>query len=135
MVDAEYHRNYYHQVRRPKVVAYLGDRCEECGSTDDLQFDHVEREQKSFNINENLTLNDTVRKELDKCQLLCRPCHEAKTGRENTRCNHGSMHEWMHKKCGCDVCLSARREWYDKRNAARRKPGGRGPYRKRASLN
>ena len=33
---------------------------------------------------------------------------------------HGSLYGWMKKKCQCEICLTAKRDWHDKRNAARR---------------
>lgn len=34
---------------------------------------------------------------------------------------HGTMYAWMKKKCTCETCALAKRKWYDKRNAKRRK--------------
>jgi hypothetical protein len=125
----EYHRNY-HYIRRQRIWDYLGGKCVRCGRTDNLEVDHIDRTKKSFNISRNMTLNDEVRAELDKCQLLCADHHHEKTAQENTRYVHGATRMWMKKKCRCDVCLEAQRAWYDARNERRRgKPGGiRGPY-------
>lgn len=127
----EYHRLYYYK-RRAKMIAYLGIDCAHCGSQDGLQFDHVDPALKSFNIKDNMTLNNPdVRAELDKCQLLCRPCHEAKTAQENAGFTHGTLYGWMKAKCYCDTCHTARRAWHDARNAARREASGnrqRKPY-------
>ena len=124
----EYHRLYYYK-RRAKMIAYLGVACAHCGSTDQLEFDHIDPALKSFNINENMTLNNPeVRAELDKCQLLCRPCHEAKTAAENTGIEHGTRTGWRRSRCGCEDCSSAKRRWYDERNAQRRAVGGKGKY-------
>lgn len=115
-----YHREYYH-TRRAKLIAYLGDSCVHCGSEESLEFDHVEPDLKSFNINENMTLNNAeVRAELDKCQLLCNPCHRRKSAAENSGWTHGGWYGWMKKKCDCVECSLAKRAYYDKRNAARR---------------
>ena len=116
----EYHRLYYYK-RRAKMIAYLGVACAHCGSTDRLEFDHIDPELKSFEIKQNMTLNNPeVRAELDKCQLLCRPCHEVKTAAENTGITHGTRTGWMRSKCRCEDCDTSRRAWYDERNAARR---------------
>lgn len=40
--------------------------------------------------------------------------------------SHGTVYGWMKKKCDCAECVSAKREWHDQRNAARRKPNGYG---------
>lgn len=131
-IDAtEYHRLYY-RVRRQEVFDYLGGKCVECGSTEELQVDHINPELKSFDINSRLSARQPeVRDELDKCQLLCRTHHQEKTARENSGFTHGSVYAWMTKKCRCDVCKPAWRAWQDERNAKRRKPGGRGAYKPR----
>lgn len=124
----EYHREYYH-VRRRRALEYLGGKCVKCGSTENLEIDHVERSDKEFNISKNLTVsNPTVRAELDKCQLLCRKHHLAKTAKENGGFTHGTTYAWMRKKCRCDVCEPVWRAWNDSRNAARRRGAVRGPY-------
>lgn len=129
-----YHRNYYRETRRPKAVAVLGDCCQRCGSKDNLEFDHIDRVLKSFDISDNLTpSNAAVEAELQKCQLLCTDCHRKKTAEENEGFTHGTMYGWMKKKCSCADCEAAKRAHNDARNAARRKTGptARGSYRPR----
>jgi hypothetical protein len=124
----EYHRKYYHEKRRKPMLDYLGGQCVRCGSTEELQFDHIRREDKSFNISTKMTLSDPeVRAELDKCQLLCKDCHQRKTGAEMEGFTHGTLYAWMKKGCRCEVCEPEWRSWNDERNAKRRKPGGYGP--------
>lgn len=123
-----YHRAYY-QLRRQKIIDYLGGSCVECGSTDDLHFDHVDPESKSFSLSRNLTL-ESILTEVNKCQILCRAHHEAKTARENSGFTHGTVYGWMKKKCPCGDCQVAKWLWHDKRNEARRTTG-RGPYKTR----
>ena len=58
----------------------LGGKCCGCGTTEDLQFDHLDRTTKSFNIGSNLAAKiEKLEEEAKKCQLLCRSCHELKT--------------------------------------------------------
>lgn len=134
-----YHREYYRNKRRPEMIAYLGDSCVECGSKARLEFDHIDPALKSFDIKNNMTLsNERVRAELDKCQLLCRDCHIEKTRNENLSkgFTHGTRYAWLKVHCDCEICATAKRTWYDDRNAKRRaeysrmerKPGGRGIY-------
>lgn len=126
--SAKYHRDYY-VLRRNKIIDYLGGACAVCGARDDLQIDHINRDDKSFNISSNLTIsNSAVRDELGKCQVLCRFHHQSKTAIENSGFTHGSVYAWMKKKCNCDVCATARGTWYANRNAARRNAQERGPY-------
>ena len=57
-----------------------------CGTTHNLQFDHIKREGKKYEISTKLTNKwDNIKEELDKCQLLCAPCHLEKTASEWTK--------------------------------------------------
>lgn len=83
MKDREYHREYskrYYHSRRNEMIQKLGGSCAICGSTENLQFDHVDASMKSFNIAKmlNHSKND-VDFELSKCQLLCKSCHLEKS--------------------------------------------------------
>jgi len=128
----DYHRNYYYK-RRAKLIAVLGDRCVTCGSTHDLQFDHIDPAEKSFNISSNLTAsNAEVLAELAKCQLLCMECHIEKTKQDNSGYQHGTWYGFMHMKCVCAEC-SERRERHnrDRREARAGSPNAkRLPYRR-----
>ena len=61
-------------------INYLGGKCVGCGTTQDLQFDHIDRTLKEYNISKkpDYTL-DKIKPELDKCRLLCKSCHIVKT--------------------------------------------------------
>lgn len=70
--------------RRQYLEEYLGGKCVRCGTTERLDFDHIIPADKSYTIGSNITcfsLEELIL-EVDKCQLLCRPCHIQK-GREN----------------------------------------------------
>lgn len=130
--DKEYFR-LYAQKQRNKAIALLGGCCAKCGATESLEFDHVDSSTKSFHLNRRLASlkSPGVIAELKKCQLLCEKCHQEKTLAERAKALHGSMQSWMHHKCKCSICLTARGVWYDKRNAARRCGSARGPYKNR----
>ena len=69
--------------KRVICLEYLGGKCVKCGTTHNLQFDHIKREGKKYTIAGRVTLNfDNLKEELDKCQLLCAPCHLEKTAKE-----------------------------------------------------
>ena len=69
--------------KRVICLEYLGGKCVKCGTTHNLQFDHIKREGKKYEITRRLTLKfDNLKEELDKCQLLCVPCHLDKTAKE-----------------------------------------------------
>ena len=68
------------RARRQELVEYLGGSCVGCGATESLQFDHLDRQDKSFCIGKALDYSmDRLKAEADKCQLLCYTCHEYKS--------------------------------------------------------
>jgi len=72
-----------HKEKKAICLEYLGGKCVKCGTTHNLQFDHIKREGKKYNIASILSYNfDNIKEELDKCQLLCVPCHLDKTAKE-----------------------------------------------------
>jgi len=76
----------HRKERRAHCIEYLGGKCVKCGTTHNLQFDHIKREGKKYTIGGKLTYKfDYLKEELDKCQLLCAPCHLDKTAKEWTK--------------------------------------------------
>jgi transposase len=65
--------------RRQKAYVYKGGKCGICGynrTTDALEFHHLDPAEKSYNIASGFGKPWRVlRKELDKCVLLCKNCH------------------------------------------------------------
>jgi hypothetical protein len=63
-----------------KAVKYKGDQCEICGYNkciNALEFHHINPEEKEFGLStRGLTRSwDKIKKEIDKCVLLCANCH------------------------------------------------------------
>ena len=82
----------YRKAARIKCVEYLGGKCVKCGTTHNLQFDHIDRIPKKYTIASRVTNNFTILKEeLDKCQLLCAPCHLQKTAKEWADITHNTV--------------------------------------------
>jgi hypothetical protein len=68
------------QRLKQKCVSYKGGKCEICGydkHTAALDFHHKIPGKKDFNISQiaSRSFSKTIRKELDKCMLLCANCH------------------------------------------------------------
>ena len=62
------------------LTQHLGGKCCGCGTAENLQFDHIDRKLKSFTIGKCLTKKlDVLIGEAEKCQLLCKSCHQLKT--------------------------------------------------------
>ena len=62
------------------ALEYKGNKCEICGynkCSEALDFHHLDPQEKDFNLsNRNLILDwQVIKKELDKCQLVCANCH------------------------------------------------------------
>jgi 5-methylcytosine-specific restriction endonuclease McrA len=100
----------YHE-RREKAIEKLGGKCTKCGSSDGLQFDHVDPTTKKFSIGTLSSINeDAFNKEVDKCQLLCDSCHQSKTlldlGRVSAKDTHGTLSSYRY--CKCDECRAAK---------------------------
>lgn len=92
----------------------LGGCCVQCGSAARLEFDHIDKTAKKFTIARcwSLRLEDLL-VEVDKCQLLCRPCHEAKSlaaGDLPPRATHGTEAMYRHHSCRCSECRAAHAE-------------------------
>lgn len=78
----EYMRGYmlkrYHE-RRAAAVAKLGGKCVVCGTTEDLDLDHINPVDKSFPIGRLWSVKQsTYDAEVEKCQLLCKTHHKQK---------------------------------------------------------
>lgn len=116
MVNSEYHRDR-RRARRKKFIELLGGECVNCGSKKNLHFDHKDPSDKSFYISRYLNYADkNIIDELNKCQLLCSDCHEAKT-RENwdygsAPSAHGTLWRYKKYKCRCDKCKKALSDYY-----------------------
>lgn len=116
--------NYYR--KRQYYIDYLGGCCVDCGSTEDLQFDHADPAAKSFTIGNYVTHSaEKVEAELAKCVLRCKRCHLEKSkinkelgGGQNKlpeeAFQHGTMRMYVTKKCRCIPCRRAKTLYYKK---------------------
>lgn len=103
----------YHRQRAEKIQE-LGGKCVDCGSTEELEFDHIVASTKEFGIAKEWSKNrEDFEKELEKCQLLCKECHSKKSrekGDYGRLARHGTY--WMYRKykCRCEPCVKANSE-------------------------
>lgn len=66
------------QRNKERLVEYKGGKCEICGykkCTASLIFHHLDPSKKDFGVAAQLKSIETLKKEVDKCQLLCANCH------------------------------------------------------------
>lgn len=99
--------------RRVLYRSLLGGVCVECNSTNNLEFDHVIPEDLGFRIGSHLGFSlEYVLPELQKCQLLCKPCHKVKTksdvsARPSVPIKHGTAGGYTNRGCRCQECKNA----------------------------
>jgi 5-methylcytosine-specific restriction endonuclease McrA len=101
----EYQREWCAKNR----AAYMaGKSCVVCGSTQNLEVDHIEPEQK---ISHRIWSWSAVRRaaELAKCQILCTDCHLTKTLEQRPKPDHGTLSRYQRGKCRCEPCREANR--------------------------
>lgn len=104
------HLPHYYKARAT-LISYLGGECIECGSTEDLQFDHVDPATKVYDVSSYLTrveIPSYIWEEIEKCQLLCKPHHKAKSDLE-LEVGHGEG-KWGKRNCKCEPCKKRKRE-------------------------
>jgi 5-methylcytosine-specific restriction endonuclease McrA len=99
----EYQAKRYH-TRRAFFIAEMGGKCAQCGRTEDLEFDHINPEEKSFNVGDRLSnrSEENIRAELEKCQLLCKTCHKDKSVKSRSY-DHGEGLTGK-RNCRCKLC-------------------------------
>jgi hypothetical protein len=86
----------------------LGGKCVRCGTTENLEFDHIDPSTKVFAISAALSRAwDALVKEASKCQLLCKPCHVAKGAEDRPELQHGTYYVYWYWNCRCDLCKAA----------------------------
>lgn len=64
--------------KKKKLIEYKGGECENCGYNrceQALDFHHRDPKKKDFDIGSNSYSFDKMKKEADKCALLCANCH------------------------------------------------------------
>lgn len=121
-----YKRKRY-ALRRELGLKILGNRCARCGSTENLEFDHIDAKQKSYDLMTELycyTLSKFLT-ELKKCQVLCHDCHALKTSKEGDNTG-GGWNRRISKRgiklpdhglagygdgCRCEICVRAKYDY------------------------
>jgi 5-methylcytosine-specific restriction endonuclease McrA len=117
----EYMRNYqvtWLAARRKRAIELLGGKCAACGSTDDLEFDHIDPTTKDPLLRGKHRQGfpwswawKRIEIELTKCQLLCEKCHLTKTREQLSFIPpHGTTARYKRKdgyRCRCVECRKA----------------------------
>jgi 5-methylcytosine-specific restriction endonuclease McrA len=99
--------------RRKLCMELLGGICVNCGTSNNLQFDHINPNDVIYRISEILTHKiEKLLAELEKCQLLCIECHRNKTNRIDrihADQTHGTLSSY--KWCKCEECRKAKNDY------------------------
>jgi len=115
--------------RRIFAIEYLGGRCNSCKEVfDRYEFDHIDPKSVSFRIAGGLEFSlAKLISELNKCQLLCIPCHRAKTladgywGEHRKSTSEHGYSRYSNKGCRCDICRESWRVYIKSRRKLRAK--------------
>lgn len=96
--------------RRAWGIWYLGGHCLKCGTTERLEFDHLDPAIKRTSQFLNWA-QAAAKVELRRCQLLCYDCHKAKTDENKDRAyriKHGTLRYALLHGCKCQECQIAK---------------------------
>jgi 5-methylcytosine-specific restriction endonuclease McrA len=100
-MKARYHR------RRNEWVEKLGGKCVDCGSIENLEFDHEIAADKKYAVAKMLSgwSEAKLTAEISKCVLRCQSCHLKKSisSGDIRTVNHGEGVTGK-KNCRCDLC-------------------------------
>lgn len=75
--NADYRRARYREIR-DQLVEEMGGKCVKCGSTEALEFHHVDPSTKVDRLARLIAHKGLaiILAEAEKCELLCAPCHD-----------------------------------------------------------
>lgn len=104
-VRKQYMLKYQREWIAKRRAGYFADKsCVQCGSTDRMELDHIDRTKKVSHRIWSWSQNKMA-DELRKCQVLCYECHMAKTIQERTKpLVHGTCNGYYQKRCRCRDC-------------------------------
>jgi 5-methylcytosine-specific restriction endonuclease McrA len=118
----EYMRQYQLRWIAARRQAWFDENgpCVKCGSTNNLEADHIDPKTKLYFPRVLWSMSDKNPKkisELAKLQVLCEDCHREKSNAGLATSQHGrTMYE--NYGCRCDICKEAKR----RNNAKRYQP-------------
>lgn len=106
--DPDAKRAYQRQWLAGRRAMFLDGRvCVDCGAAENLEFDHVDPQQKVSHRIWTWPLSRIV-EELAKCVVRCGPCHDERHARERRApCGTASAYR---RGCRCQPCRVAHRD-------------------------
>lgn len=102
--------------RRAMAIRLLGGKCVNCGSIENLEFDHINNDRDGLRglVSQLFTCKlERLIAELEKCQLLCKSCHVQKSIIDNCKkfAEHGSISMCTNQRCRCDECRKVNNDY------------------------
>lgn len=70
------HNKRKYAEKKAILIEHLGGCCEKCGTTENLEFDHRNPSDQTFNKTPYLLSEENMWKEAEVLRLLCRDCHK-----------------------------------------------------------
>lgn len=99
----------YRERQKLILLELLGNHCIDCNSIENLEFDHIDKDTKLFDISANLTKHiDELILEAKKCQLRCYDCHSSKHNKKEVGHGEGLTGK---KNCKCKLCKDKRAQY------------------------
>lgn len=107
----------YREQRMTEARERLGGRCVVCGTTERLEFDHIDPTTKVKPVTQMQHASKAkFFAEVQKCQLLCWEHHVEKSRAEgsfrrhvNQPIKHGTLYAYDRRGCRCDECKEVKR--------------------------
>lgn len=110
-LQREYQRKW---LAKRRASFFSGKSCVKCGSTENLELDHIDPAAKVRRSDHLIWSWSEPRRlaEIEKCQVLCSDCHLIKTIEYISRpIRHGTTSGYEHYGCKCKLCLGAAAEY------------------------
>jgi hypothetical protein len=115
--------------RREQLLALSDNVCADCGAVENLEFNHIDRATKKFNLS-GCHLDKSwklILEEWNKCELLCSNCHLIYTNGQWARKElvphnslrhvpfvHGTARCYNEMPCRCVSCRLAKKSYRNK---------------------
>lgn len=101
----------YH-ARREEAIRKLGGKCIDCGTSDDLEFDHADSQTKEHDLAKIWSYKqEKFDAELSKCVIRCHVCHVEKSRQYDWhRVDHGGGMTGK-RGCKCEPCRKRKAEY------------------------
>lgn len=117
--EGERNRRQRAKKQREEAVFAWGGKCVQCGEADPskLEFHHRDPSTKFMGLSYMFGhfSDDRILEEMEKCDLLCKPCHTRETVKESRSAKHGTRSKY-NGGCRCYDCVKSNRDYeYERR--------------------